>query len=96
MRRIFYTVQAEQDLQQIVEFIAHDNLAAAVRWLDEIEALFQLLATQPALGELMETRRFGEVRRHTAGNYVVYYRLADNGLQILRVLHAARNQEPLL
>lgn len=79
MHRLCYTAQAEQDLQQIVEGIARENLAAAVRWLDEAEALFRLLATQPAIGQRMKTRRMGEVRR-----------------QILRVLHAARDQESLL
>ena len=96
MHRVFYTVQAERDLQPTVEYFARDNLTAAIRWLDETESLFGLLASQPALGEPMQTRRFGDGRRHSIGNYVVYYRLADDGLQILRVLHAARDQEPLL
>lgn len=94
--RLLYTVRAEQDLQQIVEQIAQDKLTAAVDWLDRIEVLFVLLASQPELGERMLTRRFGEVRRHIAGNYAVYYRLVDDGLQILRVLHTARDQDQLL
>jgi plasmid stabilization system protein ParE len=67
-----------------------------VRWLDETEALIALLANQPELGERMATRRFGEVRRHGAGNYIIYYRLDEGDLQILRVLHAARDQDALL
>lgn len=94
--RVSYTVQAEQDLQQIVERIAKQNLTAALRWLDETEALFGLLASQPALGQRVQTQRFGELRCHAAGSYVVYYRLTDDGLQILRVLHAARDQDSLL
>ena len=62
--------------------IAEDNLTAAVEWLDGVEKLFALLATQPALGERMETRRFGEVRRHITGSYAIYYRFADDSLQI--------------
>ena len=96
MYRVLYTVQAEQDLQQIVEHIAEANLTAAVRWLDETEVLFGLLASQPALGEPVATRRFGEVRRHSTGNYVDYYRVVDDSLQVLRVLHAARDQDSLV
>lgn len=96
MHRVFYTVQAEQDLRDVVESIARDNLTAALEWLERIESLIELLASRPALGQRMVTRRFGEVRQHVAGNYVVYYRLADDGLQILRVLHGARDQESLL
>jgi toxin ParE1/3/4 len=96
MYRVIYTVQAEEDLRNAVETIAGDNLTAALSWLDRTEAIFELLASQPALGQRMVTRRFGEVRQHTSGNYVIYYRLADEGLQILRVLHAARDSESLL
>ncbi|HQU47352.1 MAG TPA: type II toxin-antitoxin system RelE/ParE family toxin, partial [Pirellulales bacterium] len=94
MRRVLYSVQAEQDLRQIVEHIALDDLTAAIDWLDATEALFGLLATHPALGQRMETPRWGEVRQHTAGSYVIYYRFDDDGLQVLRVLYAAREQDP--
>lgn len=96
MLRVFYSVAAEQDLQEIVEHIARHDLSAALRWLDQTEGLFALLASQPELGERMRTRRFGEVLRHTAGNYLVYYRFSDDELQVLRVVHAAREQEPLV
>lgn len=60
------------------------------------EALCNLLATQPELGERMLTRRFGQVRRHSAGNYVLYYRSVKDGIEILRVLHGARDQDRLV
>lgn len=96
MLRVFYSVEAEQDLKDIVEHIARHNVTAALEWLDRTEGLFAILASQPELGEPMTTRRFGDVRRHTASNYLVYYRFADDGVQVLRVLHAARDQEPLV
>jgi plasmid stabilization system protein ParE len=61
-----------------------------------MEALFDLLSQQPHIGERTITRRYGEVRRHSKGKYVVYYRIADDGLQVLRVLHDAREHGDLV
>ncbi len=96
MLRVLYTVEAEKDLQQIVDYIAAENLSAAIRWLDKTEALIGLLARQPGMGELIRTQRFGSVRRHATGAYAVYYRALDDCLQVLRVLHAARDHNRLL
>lgn len=41
------TPAAEQDLAQIVVYTANDNLSAAITWLEELSALFQLLSTHP-------------------------------------------------
>ena len=71
MPNVLYTPEAEQDLGQIVSYIAKDNLSAALRWLDETEAVCNLLAGQPEIGQRMQTERFGEVRRHAAGSYLI-------------------------
>ena len=90
------TPRVEQDLRQIVDFIAKDNLSAALSWLDETEALFRLLATQPEMGQRRQTKRFKRTRRHAHGNYVIYYRPITDGIEIFRVLHGARDQGKLL
>jgi len=92
MATLLYTPEAAEDLRQVVEFIARDNISAAIDWLDETRSLCKLLATQPDIGERMRTSRFGEVRRHASGNYLVYYRPLDDGVEIMRVLHGARDQ----
>ncbi len=96
MAQVIKTPDAQIDLDRIVSYIAQDNLLAALRWLDEIEQLFTLLAEQPGLGQRLLTRRFGEVRRHIIGNYLIYYRPIVEGVGILRVVHGAREQESLL
>jgi toxin ParE1/3/4 len=88
--------EVDQDLGTIVDHIAEDNLPAAMAWLDETEALFRLLASQPEMGQLRQTRRFKRSRRHAHGNYVIYYRPVADGVQILRVIHGARDQGKLV
>jgi len=91
MSQVKRSRQTQRDLKGIVAYIAADNPPAADRWLTEIEQVFDLIAAHPEAGEQIETRRFGVVRRHSHGNYVVYYRPRSYGAFIVRVLHGARD-----
>ena len=71
---VIRTREASGDLDQIVDHIAIDNLPAALRWLDQVEALFLLLASRPEIGEPWNSPQFGKLRRHSQGNYLFYYR----------------------
>jgi len=84
--------QAQRDLKSIVGHIAADNPPAADRWLDQIERIFDLTAAHPEAGERIETRRYGIIRRHCHGNYVIYYRPRTYGVFLVRVLHGARER----
>jgi toxin ParE1/3/4 len=96
MSRATFTFEAESDVAQITQHIAQDNLNAATAWITELQSLCALLATHPAIGENLRSRRFGMVRRHAFGNYVIYYRPADEGVLVLRVIHGAREQRKLI
>jgi toxin ParE1/3/4 len=90
------TPEAADDLAPIVRYIAGDNSAAALHWLDEIEALFHLMTTQPRMGERVRLPSSREIRRHTFGRYVIYYHPLPDGVEIYRVLHGAREHERLI
>jgi len=94
--RVLYRREAEIDLDYIVQYIARDNLPASIAWLEETKALCQLLGSQPEIGERMVTKRFGEARRHVAGSYLIYYRVTYAGVEIVRVLHGAREHDQLI
>lgn len=96
MTKAVRTREATDDLEQIIRYIARDNLSAALTWLDEMESMFSLLATQPEMGERVNMRRHGECRRHVEGNYVTYYRPIRDGIEILHVVHGARDQRGLI
>ena len=93
MPRIRQTIQGVDDQVQIVERIARDNPSAARRWIVELNRVFHLIAAHPEMGASLETQRFGPVRCHAFGNYVIYYRPITDGAEILRVVHGARDQE---
>ncbi|HEY2881101.1 MAG TPA: type II toxin-antitoxin system RelE/ParE family toxin [Pirellulales bacterium] len=95
-RRVERTPEAALDLRAIAGHIAQNNPSAAHQWLREMEALFSILATQPEMGQRMQTQRFGVVRQISRGNYVVYYRPHNDGVEILRIIHGARDHNQLV
>ena len=71
MPSVIYSSEAERDIRQITEYIARDNVNAAVAWIDQLEATCRLLATQPASGQRAGMARFAEMRRHVVGKYLI-------------------------
>lgn len=96
MAQVTKTPGAIRDLDRIVRHIAHDNLSAAIAWLQNTERLFNLLAEQPGLGQSVISKRFGPLRRQVTGSYLIYYREIPGGGQIIRVVHGARDQRKLI
>ncbi|HEX3654766.1 MAG TPA: type II toxin-antitoxin system RelE/ParE family toxin [Pirellulales bacterium] len=96
MPKAIFTTEAEQDLGRIVDYIAQDSVLAALSWLEEMRAVCDLIATQPGIGQPMQTNRFGDVRRHVTGNYLIYYQPHGSTVSIARVVHGAREQDRLI
>lgn len=92
MPQVVRTPAAKQDLVRIAAWIAQHNEAAAYSMVDRINAAIDQLRLFPLMGELVESLRPG-MRRITKGNYVLYYRLLDDGaiVEIDRVVHGARD-----
>jgi toxin ParE1/3/4 len=95
MLSIAPTLEAQADLTAIWRFIANHNLRAADAYCDQIQDKFALLAQMPELGTRLDIVP-GDVRYFTVGNHVIFYRVQGDSLQILRVLHGARDFSPLL
>jgi toxin ParE1/3/4 len=79
----------------ISEHIATDNPSAAHRWLENIDKTLALIANHPLIGERVDHLANG-VRRHCVGNYLLFYKPIDDGIELRRVLHGARKIEELL
>ena len=78
----------------IADNIAVDSPLAAERWLDEIDQTLAVIAQHPFIGERVDHLAPG-IRRHCSGNYLLFYKPIDNGIELRRVLHGARKIEDL-
>jgi toxin ParE1/3/4 len=62
--------------------------------VDRVSAVLDLLAETPYLGRAYSQLGAG-VRGIPVGQYVIFYRIIDNGIQVLRVPHGARDVKAL-
>ncbi|MDD2760898.1 MAG: type II toxin-antitoxin system RelE/ParE family toxin [Methylomonas sp.] len=85
------SARAEEDLIELWLYIAQDNPPAADRVLDDIEECFQHLAENPLMGRLRPDIA-PELRYFVVGKYLILYRIMQpNDIQIVRVIHGARD-----
>ncbi|WP_245311401.1 type II toxin-antitoxin system RelE/ParE family toxin [Bradyrhizobium pachyrhizi] len=73
--------------------MASDNVTAADRLLDRIGNAFQTLAENPRAGR-QRSELGRSIRSFPVGNYVLFYEAFPNGVEIVRVLHGARDITP--
>ena len=90
MPNIFRSSQAETDLVEIAFYIARDNPSADHHWLEDIEKKIELLAANPEIGSI-RPELAERMRSLSAGNYVIYFRAVEDGIEVVRVLHGSRD-----
>lgn len=94
MASYFLTDPAEDDLTEILSYIAADNLEAAALMYGRFHARFEMLAEAPKAGRQREDIAVG-LRSFAEGNYIVFYRIVSGTVEVVRVLHGARDIENL-
>lgn len=86
--------EADRDLDAAVAFLLQENAPdAALQLLEEFEAALSRIAGRPAIGSpryahLLQGLRFWKLRRHP---YLVFYVEQPDFIDVLRVLHSARD-----
>ncbi len=93
--------QVIRDLIDLATYIAEDSLDASDRFLTAAESTFQQLGKMPGMGKICQfsNSRLAEVRQQAIKGfkkYLVFYRVTDTGVEIIRVIHGARDIEAIL
>jgi plasmid stabilization system protein ParE len=96
MKPFVLTPRADQDVSDIWEFIADDNIEAADRVLEAPERDMVKLAKNPGIGHWREDLTDERHRLCLVYSYLIVYRHETKPLQIIRVLHAARDVQSIL
>ncbi|MCI0439693.1 MAG: type II toxin-antitoxin system RelE/ParE family toxin [Chloroflexi bacterium] len=94
MPQVIRTPEARTDLVQIWLYIAQNSASAADRILDNINRVSELIASQPFMGRSREELAPG-LRSFPVGNYMIFYRSVEDGIEVVRVINAARDIESL-
>src|SRR5437867_2689872 len=94
MSQIRVSRQAEADLQEIWLYLAHRSEQAADRLMSTVSRTFEMLAVFPGIGQSSEDLAPG-LRSSPVGSYVIFYRPIEDGIEVFRVIHGARDIKSL-
>ena len=94
--RVVFAKEAEADLTEIALFIARENKPRALSFTRELRQAARQLGDMPRAFPLIPRYEHYGVRRRPHGNYLIFYRVEDDRLTVLHVLHGARDYERLL
>jgi toxin ParE1/3/4 len=84
--------RAEADLFEIWDYIADDSETRADDFIDSVSRKFAILAERPNIGRYRG--ELGEnIRSFPVGRYVIYYQPVQDGIEVVRILHGARDLE---
>jgi toxin ParE1/3/4 len=87
--KLRYERGALADLEEIFEYIAQDNKAAAARLVARIEQVVARIAQTPYMGEATRKSQF---RRFPVGSYLIVYEVGEDEVVIHYVRHGARRR----
>ena len=92
---------ADRDIDEAARFIAQDNLDHALRLYDAVEVTFRMLSEQPQQWPLfgLDHPRLRDIRRCWVSGFrnpLVFYRVQQNVVEVVRVLHGARDIPAIL
>ena len=91
MARFTVSPQARRDLIDIWKYIAKDSIQNADRLYERFYETFAVLGSHPTIGRASDEIE-PETRRFPVGNYLIYYRIRRQRVQILHVFHGKRDQ----
>ncbi|MFT4691658.1 MAG: toxin ParE1/3/4 [Limisphaerales bacterium] len=84
------------DLEDHFAFIHQDNPDAAQRFKEQARRDFEALVRMPEMGPRhpmahprLKDLRFWPIKRFN--NFLIFYRPIENGIEVIRVLHGARD-----
>ena len=97
-RDVRYLPSAKTDLLEIVKYIARDNPPAALALVELLDKTIGHLAEFPELGREPKDDRLRRLgyRMVVIGDYLAFYVVKNEVIEIRRVIHGSRRYEFLL
>jgi plasmid stabilization system protein ParE len=94
--RVVITEAAKVDLIAIGDYIAEHTPVRAATFIDELLDSCFRLADRPRACPLVPRYEHWGVRRRVHGSYLIFYRIREDLVEVVHVLHGARDYETLL
>lgn len=94
--KVVVTDTAINDLIQIGRYIKQDSPERAETFVAEIYERCQRLGGMPRAFPLVPGREKSGIRRRPFGNYLIFYAIRRNNVEILHILNGAMDYERIL
>ncbi|MGD9616388.1 MAG: type II toxin-antitoxin system RelE/ParE family toxin [Alphaproteobacteria bacterium] len=91
MARLVFSPRAEADLEEIGDYIARDNPARALTFLDELREHCSAIVNAPRMYALRAELGTG-IRIAVHGRYLILFRADDETGRIERIVHGVRHR----
>lgn len=89
--KVFWTETAEGHLEGINAYIAQDSEKYALRTVDRLTSRSRQIAAFPLSGRRVPEYDTDEIREIIEGQYRVIYRIRSDQIDVLAVIHGARD-----
>ena len=96
MAEVRWSLTASDDLRQLESFIARDSALFAVNFIDRIVESAEKLQISPQMGRIVPEFDRTDIRELIFNSYRIVYFLKNDTVNILRVVHGARNLTELV
>ena len=100
MGKVVVLPGASSDLDEVYRYIALENPDAAKRLLKAAKEDFNKLSDMPGMGALrVYPKHLAHIRSWPISrfrNYLIFYQPIEGGIEVIRVLHAARNVDSMV
>ena len=93
MPHILRTRESRLDYDEIWHYIALRDIIAADRLIDQFDSTLNVIASAPQMGRSVEDLA-PNLRTFPIGSYLIFYRPMEDGIQLIRVIHGARDITP--
>ena len=94
MKQHIISPEANQDLEDIIDYFTIRNVDAGEHFIDEFNKKCRYLANFPNMG-----RSYADIKDYLRAvpikGYIILYRINDTGIEILRVTSGYRDLESL-
>lgn len=100
-RKLLKRPQAERDIEEAFVFIAEADFDSGLDFLHAVEQSFEMLTENPFIGserkfDAPELRRARMWRVKSYEKYLIFYLVHDDIVEILRLIHSARDYTQIL
>jgi toxin ParE1/3/4 len=89
--KVTLTREALADLENIAEWIAQDNPRRAQSFSAELRVKCASIGRSPRRYPVIHRSAISEIRKRSHGHYLIFFRIMDDHVDIMRIVHMARD-----